>query len=71
MYNVEKYIPKKTPPSFRHKVDQRGDTNENTCGQDDSPSETDDCVGNVYKEHDNEEDEEFKVDASVINNTKK
>ena len=51
MYNVEKYIPKKTPPSFRHKVDYEGDTNEKTRGSDNSSSENDDCLRNLNKEY--------------------
>ena len=51
---------------FWNKVDYRGDTNKNTRGYDDSPSETDGCVRNLAKEHGNEEDEEFKGDTSDI-----
>ena len=43
-----------------HKVDYDSDTNEKTHGYDDSPSKTDGCVRNLAKEHENEEDEEFK-----------
>ena len=53
-----------------HKVDNEGGTNEKTRGSDDSPSETDGCVRNLAKEHENEEDEEFKEDTSEINGTK-
>ena len=49
-----KSIPKETPPTFWHKVDHKGDTNEKTHGSDDSPSETDGCVRNLVKEHENE-----------------
>ena len=52
---------------FRHKVDYEGDTNENTRCSENSPYETDDCVRNLDKEHENEEDEEFKEDNSLIN----
>ena len=44
-------------------------TNEKTHGSDDSPSETDGCVRNLSKEHENEEDEEFKEDNFEINDT--
>ena len=37
---VEKYSPKETPPSFRNKLDYKGDTNENTHDYEDSPSDT-------------------------------
>ena len=50
-------------------MDYGGDTNEKTRGSDDSPSESDYCVRNLEKEHGNEEDEEFKEDTSVINDT--
>ena len=40
-----------------------------TRGSDDSSSETDYCVRNLYKEHENEDYKEFKEDASVINDT--
>ena len=66
--DVEKYSLKK-PPYFRHKVDYEGDTIENNRCYDDSPTETDDFVRNLNKEHENEDDEEFKEDASVINDT--
>ena len=52
--DVEKSSPKETPPSFRHNVDYKGGTNYNTRGSDDSPSETEGCVRNLSKEHDNE-----------------
>ena len=58
--DVEKLSPKKRSPSFRHKVDYEGDTNEKTRGSDYSPSETDYFVRNLEKEHENEYDEEFK-----------
>ena len=45
---------------FWHKVDYEGDTNDKTRGSDDSPSETDNFVRNIDKEHENEEDEELK-----------
>ena len=66
---VEEYSLQKTLPYFRHKVDYEGDTNEqNRCSYD-SPAETDDCVGNLDKEHDNKYDEEFKEYTFVINIT--
>ena len=55
---------------FRNKVEYEDDTNEKTHGSDDSPSETDCCVRNLAKEHENEEGEEFKEDTSEINDTK-
>ena len=55
--NVEKCSPKETPPQFRHTVYYTYDTNEKTHGYDDSPIETDGCVRNLTKEHENEEDE--------------
>ena len=55
--DVEKVFPKEIPPSFWHKVDYKGDTNEKTHGYDDSPCETDDCVRKLEKEHENEENE--------------
>ena len=54
---------------FRNKVEYEDDTNEKTHGSDDSPSETDCCVRNLAKEHENEEDKEFKEDTSEINDT--
>ena len=51
---------KKTPPYFRLKVDYEGDTNQKTRGSEYSPSETYECVINMDKENENEEDEEFK-----------
>ena len=54
---------------FWQKVDYKGDTNEKTYGSDDSPSETNCCVINMAKEHENEEDKEFKEDTSKINDT--
>ena len=47
MTDVEKYIPKKMPPYFLHKVVYKGDINEKTRGSENSPSETDDCVRNL------------------------
>ena len=58
--DVEKSIPKETSPSFWHKVDYKGDTNYKTRVSGDSPSETDGCVRNLTKEHENEEYEELK-----------
>ena len=58
--DVEKLSPKETPTTFWHEVDYEGDTNEKAYGSDHSPSETDGCVINLAKEHENEEDEEFK-----------
>ena len=55
--DIEKSIPKETPPSFRNKVDCEGDTNEKTRGYDNSPSETDAFVRNLDREHENEEEE--------------
>ena len=52
---------------FWHKVDYEGDTNEKTSGYGDSPSEIYNCVRNLYKECENEEDEEFKENTSVMN----
>ena len=54
---------------FQHKVDYKGDTNEKNHNSDDSPSETDGCVRNLAKEHENEEDNELKEDTSEINDT--
>ena len=54
--DVEKCSPKEKPPSFWHKVEYRGDNNEKTSGSDDSPSETDGCVRNLAKLHENEKD---------------
>ena len=66
---MEKYSPKETPPSFRNKVDYKGDTNEKTHGYKDSTGETDDCVRNLEKEHENEEDEESKEVTPMIYDT--
>ena len=33
--DVEKYCPKETPPSLRHKLNYRDDTNEKTHGTED------------------------------------
>ena len=54
---------------FWDKLDYKGNTNEKTRGSDDSPSETGGCVRNLAKEHEYEEDEEFKEDNSEINDT--
>ena len=55
--DVEKYSLHKTPPSFWHNADYEGDTYENNRCSDDSRTETDDCVRNLDKEHEHEEDE--------------
>ena len=47
---------KKTPPPFKNNEYYISDTNENTCGYDDFPSETDGCTRNLGEEHENEED---------------
>ena len=49
--DVEKYNPKKAPPSFKNKEDYIGDTNGKTRGSDDSPIETDDYVMKMGEEH--------------------
>ena len=67
--DVEKSSPKETTPSFLHKVDYEGDNHEKTHSYEDSPSGTDGFVRNLAKEHENEEDEEFKEDTSEINDT--
>ena len=54
--DAEKSIPKETNPLLWHKVEYKGDTNEKTRGSNNLPSETDGCVINLYKEHENEED---------------
>ena len=54
---------------FWNKVDYKGNTNDKTHGSDDSPNENYGCVRNMAKEHENEEDEDFKKDASEINDT--
>ena len=54
---VNIYSLQKTPPSFRHKVYYEVDTDESNCCSGDSPTETDDCVINLDKEHENEDDE--------------
>ena len=54
---------------FWYEVYYKGGTNEKTHGSDDSPSETDACVRNLEKDNGNEEDEEFREDTSVINDT--
>ena len=46
---------KKTPPTFKNKEDYIVDTNEKTRDSNGSPSETDGCVRNLGKEHENEE----------------
>ena len=51
---------------FRHNVYYEGVTNEKTHVSDGSPSETGGCVRNTTKEHENEEDEEFKKYTSGI-----
>ena len=45
---------------FWQKIDYKGDTNDKTHDSDDSTSETDDCMRNLAKQHENEEAEEFK-----------
>ena len=60
---------KETPQSIQNKVDYKGDTNEKTCGSDDSTSETNGCVINLSKAHENKEDEEFKENTSEKNYT--
>ena len=62
--DVEKSSPKGKPPPFKIKAGYRGDTNKKTHGSDDSPSETDGCVINLAKEHENEEYEEFSEHTS-------
>ena len=52
-----------------HKVDYKGDNNQNTRGFNNSTSKTDGSVRNLSKEHENEEDEEFKEDTNEINDT--
>ena len=47
----------------------KGDTNEKTHGSDNLPSETYGCVRNLSKEHENEEDKDFKEDTYEINDT--
>ena len=54
--DVEKASPKKTPQFFQHKVEYKGDKNDKNHGSDYSPTETDECVINLDKEHENEED---------------
>ena len=54
---------------FCHKVDYGGDTDEKTRGSDDSPIETDGCMRNLAKEHEYQEDGEFKEYFSEINDT--
>ena len=46
---MKKRGPKETPPTFFHKVDYEGDTNEKTHGSDNSPREVDGCVRNLAK----------------------
>ena len=53
--DLENICPKETTPLFRHTVDYKGDTNDKTHGYNYSPSETDACVRNLSKEHENEE----------------
>ena len=57
---MQKNIFLKKPPSYKHKVDYEGDIHENNRCSDDSPTETDDFVINLDKEHENEYNEEFK-----------
>ena len=66
---VEKYSLHKKPPYFWHKVDYEGDTNEKNRFTDDSWTTTDDNVRKLDTEQENEEDEEFKEDTSVIKMT--
>ena len=54
---------------FRHTVDYKGYTNDKTHGSNYSPSETEGYKKNLSKEHENEEDEEFKENTSEINDT--
>ena len=51
----KKVFQKKTPPSFKSKVDYKGDTNENIYGSDDYPSKTDDFTSNLDEEYENNE----------------
>ena len=57
--DVEQNNNKKNSTIKKKKEDYIGDTNENMRGYDASPSETDGCVRNLVKEHENEEDEEY------------
>ena len=66
---LEKSIPKEATPLFWDKVYSKGNKNEKTQGYDNSQSETDGCVINLSKEHENEEDEAFKEDTYEINDT--
>ena len=50
-------------------VDYESDTNESNCYSEYSRTETDECVRNLDKEHENEDHEEFKEDTSVVNIT--
>ena len=54
---------------FWHKVDYEGDTDENNRCSDDSQAETDNCLRNLDKEQENEDDEESWKYTSVINLT--
>ena len=59
---MQKSIPKVTPPTFRHNVDYEGDTNYKDHGSENTRS-------GLSKEHENEEDKEFKDKTSDINDT--
>ena len=67
--DLEKYSINKTPTSFQHKVDYEGDTDEKNHCSDYSQTETDDCVRNLEKEHENEYTKKFKENTSMINIT--
>ena len=69
LIHVEKSCPKETPPSFCNKVDYESDTTQKTHGSDYSPSKTGGCVIILVKEHENKEDEEFKIYTYEINYT--
>ena len=66
---MQKKQSKRTPPTFKNKLDYIGHTNEKTHGSDNSPRETGGCAINPAKEHEYEEDEEFIEDTSEINYT--
>ena len=68
---MQKTIIRKTPPPFKNKEDYIGDTNEKTCGSDDSPSATDGCVRNLGEEDKNEEYKEYSETTPEINDSMK
>ena len=67
--DVEKNHQIRTPALFENKEDCIGNTNEKTCGSNDSPSETNICEKDLCIEHENEEDEGISENAPEKNDS--